>query len=208
MVCRRCRFSESIDITVRWAFKLFAHICLEADRQTGRLTATHKKLAGALNKSKRSIGIYVAELETNGVCLVKPGKNQFAGTMFEITDCYWPYDRPGDGSESPEQKAYVHSVRECFLALGCTSGKFSAAEAATAINLHQRGIPWTLLEEAMLLGACRKYVSWIEGQAQEPIRCLAYFEPLIAEVREKPFPPGYSEYLRKKVSQLAEAVTS
>lgn len=75
---------------------------------------------------------------------------------------------------------------------------------ATTINLQQRGIPWALLEEAMLLGACRMYLSWIDGQALEPIRSQSYFEPLIAEVREKPLPLGYAEYLRKQVRQLAK----
>lgn len=187
------------------AFRLFAYLCLEADRRTGHFRATHRDLATALAKSKRTIGIYVAELETQGVCIVKHGKNQFAGTIFEISDSYWPYQRAAIGSEPPEQKAYVDSVRECFLALGCGSGQFGAGEAVTASNLHRRGIPLAVIEDAMLLGACRKYISWIEGHALEPIRSLAYFEALITEVREIPFPPGQSAYLRKKVKQLAEA---
>jgi hypothetical protein len=95
-------------------------------------------------------------------------------------------------------------VRECFLALGCVNRKFGAAETAVAINMQRRGIPLAVIEEAMLMGACRKYSSWFEGRALEPIRGLSYFEPLIAEIQEKPFPPGYSEYLRKKVRQFAE----
>ena len=55
------------------------------------------------------------------------------------------------------------------------------------------------------MGACRKYMSWFEGRALEPIQSLAYFESLISEVQEKPFPPGYSGYLRKKVNQFAES---
>ena len=196
-------FKKALTLLSDGAFKLFAHICLESDRRTGRLRATHKELATALKKSKRIIGTYVSELEIHGVCIVQPGKNQFAGTIFEITDYYWPYERSGNDFQSSEQKAYVDSVRKCFLALGCSSGKFGVAEMVSASNLQQRGISWALLEGAMLLGACRKYTSWIEGQALEPIRNLAYFEPLIAELLEKPFPPGYSSYLRKKIRQLA-----
>jgi hypothetical protein len=36
------------------------------------------------------------------------------------------------------------------------------------------------------------------------MQSLSYFSSLIAEIEEKPFPPGYSEYLHKKVKQLAE----
>jgi hypothetical protein len=150
-------------------------------------------------------GTYIAELEASGVCHVKPGKNQFAGTVFEISDRYWPYHRAASAVESPEQEAYVESVREYFLSLGCGSGKFGAAEAATARDLQRRGIPLALIEEAMLMGACRKYLSWFEGRALEPIQSLGYFEPLIAEVQGNSLPPGYSAYLRKKVKQFAES---
>lgn len=198
-------FRKALALLSDGAFRLFAYLCLEADRKTGRFRATHKELATALGKSKRVIGTYVAELEARGVCHVKAGKNQFAGTIFEISDSFWPYHRAANGFESPEQKAYVESVRECFLALGCGSGKFGAAETAAASDLHRRGIPLAVIEEAMLMGACRKYTSWFEGRAPEPIRSLAYFGQLIAEIQEKPFPPGYSGYLRKKVRQLSEA---
>ena len=197
-------FREALGSLSDGAFKLFAYLCLEADRRTGRLRATHKELALALEKSKRAIGAYTAELEAAGVCLVKPGKNQFAGTTFEIADAYWPYHRAADCPEPPEQKAYVESVRECFLSLGCGSGKFGAAEAAAAEDLRRRGIPLAVIEDAMLMGACRKYTSWFEGRAPEPIRNLRYFESLIAEILAKPFPPGYSAYLRMKVRQFAE----
>jgi len=198
-------FRKALVLLSDGAFRLFAHICLEADRRTGRFRATHRELAAALSKSKRAIGSYVAELENAGVCSVQTGRNQFSTTVFEITDSYWPYHRAARCSESAGQKAYVESVRQCFLALGCGSGKFGAAEAAAAINMQRRGIPLTVIEQAILMGACRKYTSWLQGRALEPIRSLAFFEPLIAEVQEKPLPPGYSAYLRKKVKQLGEA---
>lgn len=198
-------FREALALLSDGAFRLFAYLCLEANRPTGRLGATHKELATALKKSKRVVGTYVAELEAAGVCQVKPGKNQFAGTIFEISDRYWPYHRAANAIESPEQGTYVESVREYFLALGCGSGKFGAAEAATARNLQRRGIPLAVIEQAMLMGACRKYMSWFEGRALEPIQSLAYFESLIAEVQGNPLPPGYSAYLRKKAKQFAES---
>lgn len=197
-------FRKALALLSDGGFRLFAYLCLEADRRTGRFQATQKELATALGKSKRVIGTYIAELEAEAICFVKPGKNQFTGTIFEISDSYWPYHRAANGLESAAQKAYVESVRECFLALGCGSGKFGAAEEAAASDLQRRGIPLAVIEEAMLMGACRKYTSWFEGRAPEPIRSLAYFESLIAEIQEKPFPPGYSAYLRKTVRRLAE----
>ena len=45
------------------AFKLFAHICLEADRRTGCLDAAQAELAKAIGKSRRVVGKYVEEVQ-------------------------------------------------------------------------------------------------------------------------------------------------
>jgi hypothetical protein len=198
-------FRKALAILSDGAFRLFAYLCLEADRRTGRFQATHKELALALGKSKRAMGSYVAELEAREICSVNPGKNQFAHTTFEISDNYWPYRRAEARTGPPEQRDYVASVRELFLALGCVGASFGPADEAIARDMQRQAIPLAILEQAMLMGACRKYSSWIEGRAMEPIRSLAYFKDVVVEILEKPFPPGYDGYLRKKVKQLAAA---
>jgi len=198
-------FRNAVGLLSDGAFKLFAYLSLQANRRTGCLAATHKELAAALGKSKRIIGSYVAELETKEVCRVRPGKNQFTATVYEISDRYWPYHRASSFPESPEIKAYVESVRECFEGLGCTSGKFGAAEIEAVKQLQRRAVPIGIVHDAMLLGACRKLDSWLNGGPTEPIRTMAYFEPLIAEVRAKPLPAGYSAYLRRKIRQLSKS---
>ncbi|HSW39465.1 MAG TPA: hypothetical protein VLL97_08240 [Acidobacteriota bacterium] len=187
------------------AFKLFAYLSLQADRRTGRMTATHKELAAAVGKSKRVVGTYVAELEAKRVCNVLSGKNQFMATVYEISDRYWPYHREPSFQELPEIQAYVESVRERYEKLGCTTGKLNAAGSETARQFHGRSIPFNVVDGAMLLGACRKYESWLNGGLQEPIRSMAYFEPLVAEVQANPLPDGYSRYLRGKLRRLAES---
>jgi hypothetical protein len=184
------------------AFKLFAYLSLHADRRTGRLAATYKDLAAALAKSKRIIGTYIAELEAKGICIVCFGKNQFAPTIFEISDRYWPYHRIQSAPESPDINAYIERLRECFEGLGCTSGKFGAAAIETAKHFQQRTIPFDVVRDAMLLGACRILDSWLNGGHSEPIRSMSYFEPLIAEIQAKPLPAGYSKYLNDQVQRL------
>jgi hypothetical protein len=187
------------------AFKLFAYLSLQADRRTGRMTATHKELAAALGKSKRVVGTYVAELEAKEVCTVLSGKNQFMATAYEISDRYWPYHRESSVLESTAIQAYVESVCKCYEGLGCTTGKLNAAGSETARQFHGRSIPFSVVDGAMLLGACRKYESWLNGGPQEPIRSMAYFEPLVAEVQVNPLPDGYAGYLREKLRRLAES---
>ena len=79
-------FRRAVGLLSDGAFKLFAWLCMEADRHTGRLESTHIGLARAVGKSKRAIGIYVAELERKGVCRVQTGTNQYARTCFEMCD--------------------------------------------------------------------------------------------------------------------------
>lgn len=104
------------------AFKLFAHLALEADCRTGCVQATYKTLAADLKKSKRAIGTYSTELNDKGVCKVRPGENQYCKTTFEICDSYWAYERRTH-PEACELESYITAIQEIFLALGCTTGE-------------------------------------------------------------------------------------
>jgi hypothetical protein len=195
-------FRRALVVLSDGAFKLFSYLSLHADCRTGRFAATHKELAAALNKSKRIIGTYVAELEAKEVCRICPGKNQFAATVFEISDFYWPYHRLSSYPQSAKAEAYIERVRECFEGLGCTIGKLGAAGIETVRRLQGRAIPLELVLDAMLLGACRKVDSWLNGGPSDPIHSMSYFEPLIAELQTTPLPAGYSAHLRNQLQRL------
>jgi hypothetical protein len=186
------------------AFKLFVHLALEADSRTGCVRAAYKDLAADLKKSKRAIGTYSAELNEKEVCKIRPGENQYCKTDFKICDSYWPYERE-TYSETREPDSYVVAIQKLYLSLGCTKAKFSAGDTRKAREFEQQGVPLEVVEDAMLMGACRKYSSWLEGRDSEPIGSLAYFENLVTEIQRKPLPQGYTEYLRLKTMKLAEA---
>jgi len=199
-------FRTALALLSDGAFHLFAYLCLEANRQTGRIEATHKELAAAVNKSKRSIGNHIDELQINQFCNVFPAKNQYARTVFEISDRYWPYHRNNPSQPSEEERNYLDAVRRCFLSLGCTSPRFGVADEQAARHMYHRCIPLGVIDAAMLLGVCRKYICWLNnGQSLKPIQGLCYFEPVIAEVQAQPLPPGYAAYLRHKFQQLTAA---
>jgi biotin operon repressor len=189
------------------AFKLFAHLCLEADRRTGRFETGHADLAKVIGKSRRIVGKYIEELEHKEVCAVRSGRNQYARTSFEICDDYWPYRRTQEAPVINGQacNAYVDAIRSSFVAIGCTSGKLSLRDVQFAKDLQHSGIPLELVQDALLMGAVRKYVSWLNGGSPQPIGNLAYFAALISEIQERPLAPEYREYLRRKVGQLARA---
>lgn len=200
-------FRQALRTLSDGAFKLFAHICLEADRRTGRLEAVQAELAKAIGKSRRIVGKYIEELQSKEVCTVRSGKNQHARTCFEIRDTYWPYRRTEEIERADAQvrNSYVEAVKNRFVTLGCTFGSFSARDAQLAQDFQRRGIPLETVQGALLMGAVRKYVSWLNGGLPQPIGSLAYFSALVMEIQERPLPGGYDEYLLRKAVQLARA---
>ena len=196
-------FRSALKLLSDGAFKLFAYLSLQADHRTGRVVTTYKALAAELRKSKRAIGVYAAELKEKGVCGVRPGENQYSPTTFSLCDSYWPYEREApDGACKPGD--YVDAVRRCFLTLGCTRPGFSAADVRAARELERQGVPLGIVEDALFLGAGRKYEAWFAGRESAPIGSLAYFQDVIAEVRRQPFPSGYEDYLRSKIPMISE----
>jgi hypothetical protein len=208
------------------AFKLFAHLCVRADRLTRQYEVTLKQLATSLNKSRRIIGCYAAEVRVKRVCKIQMGSNQFARTVFEICEDYWPYVRAdrtpllladpeplGDGSASInvgssqlprdlDPRPYIETVRRAFITLGCTRGIFRSADTVIAQSFFNRGIPLEVVTDALAVGAVRKYVSWLNGNTGETIASLKYFEAVVDELVENPLPVGYAEHVRQKLKKL------
>ena len=72
------------------AFRLYMHLCLTADRSTGRLQVRHADLAKGLRRSRRSVVTYLEELRTLNVCAIRSPVNQHAVGEIEICDAFWP----------------------------------------------------------------------------------------------------------------------
>jgi hypothetical protein len=202
-------YRRALRILSDGAFKLFAHLCLEANRQTGRHEAVQTELAKSIGKSRRIVGKYIGELQRKHICTVQLGSNQYARTCFEICEEYWPYLRIQETSAINGQacNAYVDAIKSSFIAIGCTAGKFSPRDAQFAQDLQQNGTPLEIVQDALLMGTVRKYVSWLNGGSPQPIGNLSYFSALISEIQERPLAPDYREYVRRKVGQLARAWT-
>lgn len=195
-------FRRALGTLSAGAFQLFAYICLYAERRSGRYEARHAELAEALGKSRRIVGGYIRELEAKGVCAVGRGANQYARSFFTVCEDYWPYHRDQDAGAG-HAGAYVRSVERSFVSLGCTTGRFSGRDAQLARDLETSGVPLATVEDALLLGGARKYVSWLDGRAPEPIASLAYFKAVVSEVQERPLPADYREYLKRKIAEFA-----
>jgi len=194
---------EAMEVLSDGAFKLFAYVCLSADRRTGRIEATHQELARAIRKSKRIVGRYVVELEGKGVCRVHSGKNQHSRTVLEVADAYWPYHRDRGYRPGDQEDDYVAAVREAYLEASCGSGTFGPSDERTARDLERRGVPVSVVKDAILIGTSRKWVSLLNGATGPRIKSVRYFEPIIAEFQERPLTADYRQYLRRKNAEFA-----
>ena len=79
----------------------------------------------------------------------------------------------------------------------------SASDQWLARRFHDDGVPLRVVETALLLGSLRRLIRPADAPRLSPIRSLAYFRPVIDELRAHPAPEGYLDYLHLKLRQAA-----
>jgi hypothetical protein len=80
-----------------------------------------------------------------------------------------------------------------------------ASDQWLARRFHDDGVPLHVVEAALLLGSLRRLIRPADAPQLSPIRSLAYFRPVIDELRTHPAPEGYLDYLRLKLRQAVAA---
>jgi hypothetical protein len=101
------------------------------------------------------------------------------------------------------QEEYVRQVLEAYRKTPGTMGTVRRADRLLAAQLHQRGLSVKVIENALVLAATRRLIRSSDAPALGSIRSLAYFLPVIEEVREMRVSPDYFEYLRHKLQRTA-----
>ena len=101
---------------------------------------------------------------------------------------------------------YVATVLILYLDLPHTPLRASAPDQWIARRLHYQAVPLPLVESALLLASLRRLVRPDGLPTLPPIRSLAYFQPVIAELQAHPLPDNYLDYLRLKLRNLAKTV--
>lgn len=187
------QFGQALEELSDPAFKLYAWMCLRADRHSGQLQGNASELASALKKPEPWAESAVRELVDRSVCLRR------GADILEVTDRYWPYEKTLRAAES---KDYSGEVRRMLLAQACIRCNFSAADERLAQDLERRGVSLEQLQRAIWLGCARKYVSLLNGQTSMPITSLRYFIGLVEEVSQTKTPENYWQHVRSKAGQL------
>lgn len=192
-------FAQALEILSDGAFKLYAYLCLGADRHSGRMVLEVGNLSRILGKDGATLGLQLAELQACGVASVHAGSGR---SWLEICDRYWPYQKAVDRGGSHEPAEFIRQVRLLFLAPACVRAAFTAADEKIAGSFHRRGISLEQVRRAILLGCARKYVATLNGRVPMPITSLQYFVPLVDEVTKSAIPESYWEPLRQKLEPM------
>jgi hypothetical protein len=103
------------------------------------------------------------------------------------------------------QEEYVRQVLEAYRKTPGTIGTVRRPDRVLATQLFQRGVSVTVIENAFVLAATRRLIRPADAPPLGTIRSLAYFLPVIEEVRELRVSPDYFHYLRHKLQRIAPA---
>ena len=176
------------------AFKLYLHLCLQAERHTGRVVLNAAAWTQALGKDPAWIEACLSELYRNHVCKGDSG--------VEICDRFWPYEKLAGGAAAAPEAEFVRQVRAAFLKPACVHSVFNAADEKLALGLYRREVSLEQIRRAVWLGCARKYVAMLNSQTRQPITSLAYFDSLIEEVQQPQVPGSYWDHVRHRMEEL------
>jgi hypothetical protein len=184
------------------AFKVYVHLCLTADRSTGRLAAGHADLVKSLGKSRRSVITYLEELRREGVCKVQCAVNQHAGGEIEICDPFWPYERAPSEADTATREGYIERIRQLMKSWRCVQVSMSAADEKLATALFERSLPLNQIDRGIVLACARKYVALCNAGGDGVITSFAYFQNAIEEAATLQVSDDYWRYLRHRAERL------
>lgn len=104
--------------------------------------------------------------------------------------------------DHPKQEEYVRRVLEAYRQTPGTTGTIRRPDRMIAAQLYERGVPVTVIENALMLAVSRRLIRPPDAMPLGTVRSLAYFLPVIEEVLELRVSPDYFQYLRHKLRQI------
>jgi hypothetical protein len=177
------------------AFKLYLHLCLQADRHTARVVVDKPGWMQVLGKNLAWVEACLDELYRDKVC-------EDCGDGIEICDRFWPYQKQSRLAAAAADVEFVRQVRTAFLKPACVRSAFTAADEKLALNLYRRDVSLEQVLRAIWLGCARKYAAMLNGQTRQPITSLAYFASLVEEVGQPQIPASYWDHVRRRMAEM------
>ena len=100
------------------------------------------------------------------------------------------------------QEEFIHRVLEAYRKTPGTMGTVRRPDRVLAVQLYQRGISVSVIENAFVLAATRRFMRPAGAPPLSAIRSLAYFLPVIEEVLGLRVSSDYFQYLRHKLERM------
>jgi hypothetical protein len=191
---------KAMELLSDGAFRLFIYLCLNARRDNGVLENSLTQLANKTRRGKNSIRKYLREMEKAGICRFRFSHNPIGEGRIEIDEAFWPYVKTPE--EAPANETFITEIRKMLQARPCVRPFLSAADEIQIRNWFDSGTSLQLIEQAILLGCVRKYVSWRNNQTRSLINSLSYFQPVIEELKEQKTDEEYWSYIRYRLGRM------
>ena len=102
-------------------------------------------------------------------------------------------------------REYVRRLLEAYRATPGTVGAVRRADRLLALQLHERGVPLDVVENAFVLAAARRIIRPEQAPPLGTVRSLAYFLPVIEEVLQLKVNQEYFEHLRRRLHRATSA---
>jgi hypothetical protein len=97
---------------------------------------------------------------------------------------------------------YIQRVLNTYRVTPGTSGMIRRPDRLFAEQLHARGVPLSIVENAMVLAVFRRLFRAPGLPPLSTIRSLAYFSPVIEEITQLRISPQYFEYARIRIRRF------
>ena len=97
---------------------------------------------------------------------------------------------------------YVRKVLEAYRNTPGTCGNLRRPDRVLALQLYQRGVPLSKIDNALVLAAVRRLIRPADAPPLTTVRSLAYFLPVIEEVLETEVGEEYFQYARLKLQRI------
>jgi hypothetical protein len=194
---------QAIETLTDGAFKVFMHVCLNAERKTGMLHTTQVELARNLKKSHGAVRKYLGEMEKAGISLNSFSNSPRTRGSIQITPSYWPYEGETAQTQTNDgANRFVSEIGKMLDERACIRPVFSTADEVLARQWFDAAVPLERIRQAILLGCARKYVAWRNNPAVHgPIATLRYFTAIIEEIAQQKIDPDYWEFLRARIQR-------
>ena len=98
---------------------------------------------------------------------------------------------------------YMRQVLEAYRKTPGTMGTVRRADRMLVMQLYQRGVALSVIENAFVLAAARRLMRPADAPPLGTIRSLAYFLQVIEEVLDMSVSPEYFQHVRRKLERIA-----